>query len=278
MPIILSLTASNGRTWALGPEGLYEWYDSTLMTLPQPETHPACCLAVDGRLLVGGAPHGVAFSLDHGATWQAGWMDGVEDRVVALAADPRVETNGVLLAASEASGMLRSQDRGRTWFVTNFGLQSFQMLSLAWAPAAPAGAWPRWEVAFAGSEEGLYRTPNGGLGWKRCAGVQGAVLAVAVSPGFHTDGVVLAGAEDTGLWRSADGGRSFAHVPAAPASVNALVAVASGWVLSDGEGLWQSADGLAWQPVPGAGAALALLAHDDGLLAGSADGVAPVHL
>lgn len=278
MAIILSLTAHNGDVWALGPEGLYAVQNATLEALPQPESFPACCLAIDSRLLVGGAPHGVAFSLDDGANWQAGWMDGVEDRVVALAADPRVDATGVLLAGSENSGVLRSADRGHSWVVSNFGLQSFQMLSLAWAPVAPAGAWPRWEVVFAGAEEGIYRSPNGGLGWKRSAGLHGAVLTIAVAPDFHSSGVVLAGAEDTGLWRSTDGGRSFAQVAGAPAAVNALAPLAAGWALSDPTGIWLSTDGLTWTPAPDARPALALLAQNAQLLAGGAEGVETIEL
>lgn len=273
MTIIFSLTACNGNAWAVGPEGLFAVQNTTLTPRPQPETHPACCLAIDSRLLVGGAPHGVAFTLDDGASWQAGWMDGVEDRIVALAADPRADTTGVILAGSEQSGMLRSTDRGHSWYVVNYGLQSFQMLSLAWAPVAPAGVWPRWEVVFAGTDEGLYRSPNGGLGWKRCAGLQGTVLAIAVAPDFHTSGVVLAGAEDTGLWRSTDGGRTFVPVEGAPASVNALIALPGGWLLSDPEGVWHAGDGVQWRLLPGARPALALLAAGEAVLAGGVEGI-----
>ena len=180
--------------------------------LPQPHQFPACCLATEGRLLVGGAPLGVAFTLDDGANWQASWMDYVDNRVVALAADPRVQETGVLLAGSEGGGVLRSFDRGRTWKAANYGLHNYQVLALAWAPPAPQGAWPAWEVAFAGTEDGLYRSPNGGRAWKRSEGVHGVVLGVAAAPDFHSSGVVLVGTEENGLWRSTDGGHCFTPV------------------------------------------------------------------
>jgi ligand-binding sensor domain-containing protein len=273
VPILLSLSADAGRLWGAGPEGLFAIEHEHLEPTPQPHQFPACCLATEGRLLVGGAPLGVAFTLDGGANWQASWMDYVDSRVVALAADPRVQETGVLLAASEGGGVLRSFDHGHTWRVANYGLHNYQVLALAWAPPAPRGVWPAWEVAFAGTEDGLYRSPNGGRAWRRSDGIHGVVLGIAPALDFHTSGVVLAGTEEQGLWRSTDGGHSFSVVPGAPQQVNALAVTAEGWLLSDSEALWRSADGLQWERVPGSEPSLALLPIDQGVLAASPAGV-----
>jgi hypothetical protein len=280
MPIILSLStqsANHDQLWAVGPEGLFRYLDGLPHTVAQPQHSPVCCLASEDRILVGGAPFGVAFSRDGGANWQAGWMDSVDARVVALVADPRVAETGVLLAASEGGGILRSADRGLTWSVCNFGLQNFQVLSLAWTPPAPAGVWPGWNIVLAGTEEGAYRSPNGGLGWKRSEGLQGAVLALAVAPDFTTSGVVLAGAEDTGLWRSTDGGRSYTPVASGPSTVNALAANTHGWLASDPAGLWSSADGFHWEALPDHKPALTLLATDNGFWAGGEEEVVLIY-
>lgn len=273
VPILLSLSSHAGRLWGAGPEGLFLVEQGGLKAVPQPHQFPACCLATEGRLLVGGAPLGVAWSPDEGATWQAGWMDHVQARVVALAADPRVEETGVLLAGSEGGGVLRSYDRGRSWATANYGLQNYQVLTLAWAPPAPPNAWPAWEVVFAGTEEGLYRSPNGGRAWKRSEGAQGVMLCIAAAPDFQQSGVVYAGGEESGLWRSTDGGHSFAPVPGAPQQINALAAAGDAWLLSDGEQLWRSGDGLNWQPIPHSAPSLALLATGEGILAAQESGV-----
>ena len=233
MPIILSLSSSDHELWASGPEGLFAQRDGVLQPVPQPQAQLTCCVLADDCLLVGGAPHGVAFSPDHGQTWQAGWMDGVTDRVICLAADPRVAETGVVLAGSEDGGILRTANRGAQWAVCNFGLHNFNVLCLAWAPVAPAQMWPRWEVVFAGAEDGLYRSPNGGRGWRRCAGIDGVVLTVAVAPDYYRSGLVLAGTEDAGLWRSTDGGHRFDPVRHAPQAINALAVGARSWLLSD---------------------------------------------
>jgi photosystem II stability/assembly factor-like uncharacterized protein len=200
----------------------------------------------------------------------------VDSRVVALAADPRVQETGVLLAGSEGGGVLRSLDRGYTWKAANYGLHNYQVLALAWAPPAPQGTWPAWEVVFAGTEDGLYRSPNGGRAWKRAENIHGVVLAVAPAPDFHANGVVLAGTEEGGLWRSTDGGHTFAEIGGAPQQVNALTATADGWLLSDTEALWRSHDGVTWTRVEGSAPSLALLPTERGVVAAVPEGVAVI--
>jgi hypothetical protein len=273
MPIILSITQYDNALWAAGPEGLFKLNGHGLEAVAQPQQELACCGTDGSRLLVGGLPHGTAFSLDAGGNWQASWMDGVETSVLCIAADPRVAESGVLLAGSAGGGVLRTANRGYGWQVCNFGLQDYTVLAIAWAPPAPAEAWPQWEVVFAGTEDGVYRSPNGGRAWKRAEGLEGIVQAVAVAPDFHNSALVLAGTEDKGLWRSSDGGRSFTPVPNGPQRVDALVATERDWLLSDAEGIWRSSDGLAWHKVAGSRPALVLLNTAEGVWAGGEHGV-----
>ncbi|MEZ4556436.1 MAG: hypothetical protein R2854_08305 [Caldilineaceae bacterium] len=114
------------------------------------------------------------------------------------------------------------------------------------------------------------------LAARRRHGYGGAVAAVA--PDFHSGGLVLVGTEDRGLWRSADGGHSFARVDGAPDRVDALTATADGWLLSDDQGLLHSPDGLTWTRVDGATPALILLNTKDGVWAGNESGIARVEV
>ncbi|CAN5798958.1 hypothetical protein BH10CHL1_BH10CHL1_42300 [soil metagenome] len=273
MPIILSLTKTNDKLWAAGPEGLFLMNGHGLEPVPQPQQELACCASDGERLLVGGLPHGTAFSRDAGGNWQASWMDAVESSVLCIAPDPRVHESGVLLAGSAGGGILRSQNRGESWIVCNFGLYDFTVLTLAWAPVAPDNAWPKWEVVFAGTEEGVYRSPNGGRGWRRSEGIEGIVQTVAVAQDFHSSGIVLAGTETQGLWRSSDGGRTFAPVANGPQRVDALASTAKGWVLSDENGLWLSQDGEQWTQVPDSKPALVLLSTEQGVWCGGEENV-----
>lgn len=278
MSVILSLSKNDSHLWAAGPEGLYRVSQDGLDPIPQPQQNLYCCCAIHDRVLVGGLPHGVAFSLANGENWQASWMDSTAAPVLCLAADPAVEETGVLLAGTEGAGILRSVDRGRNWFLRNFGLHSFTVLTIGWAPPAPANRWPRWQVAFAGTEEGVYRTPNGGRGWRRCEGATGVVQVIATDRDFHRSGLVLAGTEGSGLWRSSDGGYSFARVASAPEQINALAATASGWLLSDEQSLWRSADGEQWEQVAGSQPALVTLADGSRVWLGTEAGVTSVEV
>ncbi|MEZ4713477.1 MAG: hypothetical protein R3A44_40190 [Caldilineaceae bacterium] len=280
MPIILSLSQLDveQQLWAAGPEGLFAVNQSgqngdMLQAVPQPQQELYCCGVADDRVLVGGLPHGVAFSLDAGGNWQASWMDGVEAPVVCIAPDPRVAETGVILAGSAGGGILRTRNRGASWWVSNFGLRDYSVLTLAWAPVAPDDVWPRREVVFAGTEEGIYRSPNAGLGWKRSEGFDGVCQVIAVSPHFHADGLVLIGTEEIGLWRSHDGGHTFARVESAPLRVDALTANATGWILSNEEQLWSSTDGLTWSPMDGTRPTLTLFNTGGGVWSGGEHGL-----
>jgi hypothetical protein len=272
--IILSISEHNGTCWAAGPNGLFQLQEEQLDPVPQPMERLASTLVLENRILVGGGPYGVAYSPDGGSNWQAAWMSGIDAAVLSLAADPDVDNTGVVLAASEGAGILRTTDRGGYWTPCNFGLRNYTVLSLAWAPPAPPKQWPRREVVFAGTEEGLYRSPNGGRAWKRSEGDEAVYQIIAVSPAFQQDGIVLAGTEGDGLWRSEDGGRSFTRVEGAPEQVNALCAYPHGWLLSDVEQLWRSDDGVEWQPVAESEPALVLRPTEAGILAGTEKGVA----
>lgn len=275
MPPILALaqlTSPAGvRTLAAGPDGLFAVADGQFVPLAQPQTHLYCCAASGERLFVGGLPHGLAYSDDAGATWQGCWLDSCEAPVVCVAPDPRAA--GVLLAGTEGGGVLRSSDHGASWTVGNLGLRSFNVLALAWAPPDPPTTFPAWETAFAATDEGVYRSPNGGRGWRRCAGADGVFQALAVSRRWPADGAVLAGTEAGGLFYSADKGHHFAPVAGAPPEVDALAALDRGWLLANAAGLWFSADAQRWTLVDAATSALVLLVDSAAVIAGGEFGV-----
>ena len=273
MSIILSLANGDGSVWAAGPEGLFEVTDAGLQPIPQPQQNLYCCCAIHDRIFTGGLPFGVAFSMQHGENWQAGWMDNVDAPVVTLAADPQVEHTGVILAGTDGGGILRTINRGSHWYTRNFGLHSFSVLAIVWAPPAPQSAWPRWQTVFACTEEGVYHSPNGGRGWKRSEVSQAVFQTIAVGPDFHQTGVVLAGTEGSGVFRSIDGGHSFEAVQGSPSQVNALAATRQGWLLSDENHIWHSSDGMDWTPARDTAPALVLLATDQAVWAGNEDGV-----
>ena len=287
MSIILSLSKYEGSIWAAGPYGLFAVGEEELTPTPQPQERLTTACSLGDRIFTGGAPFGVAYLLETAEQWQAAWQEGTDSAVLAFASAPDYDDSGLILAGSEGDGVLRSRDRGLRWMPSNFGLRNLTVLTLAWAPPMDEDAWPRWQVVFAGTEEGIYRSPNAGLGWKRSESEDAAYQTVAVAPDVHCSGLVLAGTETDGLWRSTDGGRSFAAVEGAPEQVNALIALAEGsessapaaggkpvnWLLSDDTQLWCSHDGTAWSPIADSSAALCLLEVDGRIYGGGENGV-----
>ncbi len=273
MTIILSISAQGAQRWAAGPYGLFALQEGALIPTSQPMERLIVCSAISDRLLVGGEPHGIAYLYRSGQEWQASWLGGATEAALCLAPHPDVFHTAVLLAGTEGGGILRSTDRGHRWSPCNYGLRNYTVLSLAWAPLDPAARWPGREHVFAGTEEGIYRSPSGGRGWKRSDTPDAAYQSIAISPSFHSDGLVLAGTEEQGLWRSADSGLTFTLVTGAPERINSLAALDGGWLLSDEEQLWHSTDGLSWQPVAGSEPALVLTPTAEGILAGTENGV-----
>lgn len=273
MPPIMSLALTDSGLWASGPEGLFRVENGDFQTVLQPQEQLYCSHTIDKSVLVGGLPHGIALSPDNGANWHTAAIDSVQEPVLCITAHPQFLENGVLLAGTAGAGILRTDDRGWDWHTCNFGLGNFNILNFAWASAAPRGAWPHWDVVFAATEDGLYRSPNGGLGWQRCTGAEGIFQTIVVSPDFHHDRLVLAGTDGSGLWRSSDGGRHFEPVANAPQQVNALATTPLGWLLSDDEGVQRSLDGLHWRPIPDTQPALIFLTTSDGIWSGTADGI-----
>ncbi|HEY1296724.1 MAG TPA: hypothetical protein VGJ60_26905, partial [Chloroflexota bacterium] len=110
--------------------------------------------------------------------------------------------DGSLFAGTEADGIVRSADNGRTWSSANPGLLDLTVLALALSPG-----FGRDGTGFAATASGVYRTRNGARSWREVdLGTEVAVQCVAVSPRFAEDHLVLAGTESDGLFRSEDGG------------------------------------------------------------------------
>lgn len=278
MPPIISLALADSGVWASGSEGLFLVTDGSIETVLQPQEQLYCSYSVGKSVLVGGLPHGIALSPDNGANWHTAAIDAVKEPVLSITGHPHFVENGVMLAGTAGAGILRTTDRGWNWMTCNFGLANFNILSFGWAPPAPTTVWPRWDVVFAASEDGLYRSPNGGLGWRRCSDAEGVFQTVVVSPDFHRDGLVLAGSDGDGLWLSTDGGRCFERVAHAPQQVNALAHTALGWILSDARGLYRSINAVEWTPIPETQPALILLDTPQGIWVGTEEGVYRVSL
>jgi photosystem II stability/assembly factor-like uncharacterized protein len=98
--------------------------------------------------------------------------------------------------------LLRSADGGESWQRRDAGLKAHVVVELALDPAAP-------DVLYAGTEDGLFRSPDAGQTWKRLPGISDQVQALVVAPTTPTT-VWVAGLY--GVQRSTDGGQTWTLV------------------------------------------------------------------
>ena len=112
-----------------------------------------------------------------------------------------VNAGGDVLAATPA-GLRRSSDGGRSWTV----------LGGARAPGielvVPSPAFTSDATVLAGTSDGLLRSVDGGGSWQQAL-VGSRVAAIAFSPTFLNDGLVLVGTEQDGILRSHDRGHTW---------------------------------------------------------------------
>ncbi len=155
----------------------------------------------------------------------------------------RSDPNALLLGTHQ--GLYRSQDGGRSW--------SFEGLS---GQDAMNLAWPSTNVVWAAGHNVLMKSTDGGHSWQdvRPDGLPGLdVHGFAVDP--RNERIVYAAIAGQGLYRSSDGGQSFATLsPDVGGAVMALAITRDGRILAGDmqQGLLVSRDGKQWTQALGA--------------------------
>jgi photosystem II stability/assembly factor-like uncharacterized protein len=161
----------------------------------------------------GGILHAPDATRPGGPAWTISSLPNPPPLVSALALSPHYARDGTVLAATVEDGVFRTGDRGDKWESWNFGLLDLDVYALALSPAfgAPLGTSGD-EMAFVGTETGVFRSTNGGRAWREVPFPTelAPVLCLAISPA--TDGCLYAGTAERGLYRSTDRGQSWERV------------------------------------------------------------------
>jgi photosystem II stability/assembly factor-like uncharacterized protein len=196
--------------------------------LPAPDVLDVYALALSpgyasDHTLFAGTSGGAFKSTDGGASWSA-VNTGLTYLVVgALVLSPSYATDHTLFAGSY--GVYKSTDGGTSWNAVNTGLPSggtfpLSVQALALSPGYASDhtlfvgvyweyycGWMEYCPAF-----GVFKSTDGGASWT-AAGLYGWDLsALALSPGYATDGTVFAGTHGDGVFKSSDGGASSSAV------------------------------------------------------------------
>jgi photosystem II stability/assembly factor-like uncharacterized protein len=142
--------------------------------------------------------NGILRSTDAGASWRV-TTDWRVTEVLKVKTDPQ---HPATVFAASAYGLVRSTDLGATWKQIGKDIAGGFTSDVCIDRA-------NGNNILAASEDGIYRSPDGGDHWLR-AGAGGNGIRVLIQ--HPTDGrVFLAGTEEQGVWISRDGGKSWAR-------------------------------------------------------------------
>ncbi len=166
---------------------------------------------------------GVYKSSDGAKTWaKVGVSSPSIARILIGRRDPNVVLVGALgdpFKDSTDRGVYRTADGGKTWRQTLYVGPSSGASDLAWDTQTNrlvfAGIWQirrlPWNFTSGGSDDGLYRSRDGGQTWQRLRGngLPGGLMGrigVAVAPSDPHIVYALIQSKEGSLWRSSDGG------------------------------------------------------------------------
>ena len=147
--------------------------------------------ADDQRIMIGKGSE-VYSSTDAGSSWRASPMTTMVNSVALSPHDPDLGFAGLARTPSGEAPLLRTWDGGLTWHPASTGLPPFAVQVVRWHPLDP-------DLAFAGTDVGLYRTSDGGLNW---AAVGDGLPAVSVHDlKIAEDGSrIVAATHGRGIW------------------------------------------------------------------------------
>ena len=250
-----------GLLFAGTSSGLYQWVGEArqwFAVAGYPAGNPVQAIVVapspsGSALFVGTEGGGLWRSIDGHALHRLKTVDA-DSSVNAIAVSADFSADGTLMIATAEHGLMRSRDRGDSWQPLAGAAGAHSTLALT-SCASPDG-----HVWLAGlHERGFLRSADGGGSWQPSnVGVSSRpVVALALSPGFASDGTLLVGTAAEGVLRSTDGGATWS--PASDGleelSVTSLAlsptfpADHRVWAIA-GTSLVESRDGgRAWEPV-----------------------------
>jgi len=216
-------STTTGKTWTFYNTGFIDPYPDAIGFSPN--------FAVDHTAFAGNV-YGLERSLDGGPIWSKTVALGAHTYVRGLAVSPNFTQDGTVLIGTDNrdslnppyviymgkqypnQGLFLSTDGGNNWVPTTLGGPSVNAIAMSPDFAIDGTAFA------ASSSNGFYRSTDGAKTWTQVniPGASKQATRVVVSPGFATDHTVFM-CTNTGIFKSTDGGTTFAPVTAVAGDV-----------------------------------------------------------
>ncbi len=126
---------------------------------------------------------------------------------------------GVVYAASDVAGVLRSTDHGDHWEIRSSGLGNYEIDSFAVDPFDSNTLYAGVGALAQSEKAGIDVSHDAGKTWQHLASTftnritfRRYRTATVIAPDPTKRGILLSGSRDNGIWRSTDGGLSWEQV------------------------------------------------------------------
>ncbi len=212
-------------------------------------------LASTGSLIYAARQSGLWCSLDGGITWQDAFKTLQEVPASPVTA---IAVQGDTLFAGVKGAIICSRDAGVNWNIVGLASPAPTVTSIAISPNFDEDA-----TALVGTaDDGVFVSIDRGTSWTawNFGLIDAHIYALAFSPNYHTDKLILAGTE-SGVFSSKSGGRGWNETDF-PMSAAPVISLGFVPTLTDdnlifagteSNGLFRStASGTRWQPVENA--------------------------
>lgn len=160
----------------------------------------------DDETVYAGTDSGMVFRWTAGETPEQ--VADIGHEILALEAPADGADDSRLVAATE-DGVYLSSDRGDSWTKAQGAPKGIESLAVSSGFATDG-------TAFIGTKNGLFESRDEGATWSIVRGLpfgdRAYIEAVVTSPDFATDGTALVSVRGLGLFRSIDGGATYAPV------------------------------------------------------------------
>ena len=201
-------------------------------------------------------------STNGGDSWQR-LVKGIDNHGNLVTFTLATQNNHILYLSSLTDGIYRSEDKGKSWFKVNRGLDNLLIDKLVTsgdgktilAAGYDKGLYlsndsgENWQtiikdkkitalaihpqkanyLAIGTSQGKLYLSPDSGKTWQieKTIGKGSAITAIAFSPNFKTDSTIYLGTAKEGVWQSRDEGKTFVALnsPNSPRKIQDIVPI-----------------------------------------------------